>query len=172
LRLSRVSKRKPVSEVRVIKKYPNRRLYDTEVSKYITLEHVHQLVLEQVPFVVQDAKSKADITRSILLQIIMEREEGGQPLFSEQVLSDLIRFYGGAMQAPVAEYFERSVSMLVAQQSHMHEQMRSMMGKNPLTLVREATEKNFGMWREMQENFLRASGLGSASGRASRPRDD
>ena len=57
-----------MSEVRVIKKYPNRRLYDTEVSKYITLEHVHQLVLEQVPFVVQDAKSKADITRSILLQ--------------------------------------------------------------------------------------------------------
>ena len=161
-----------MSEARIIKKYPNRRLYDTEVSKYITLEDVHQLVLKQVPFVVQDAKTKVDITRSILLQIILEREEGGQPLFSEQVLSELIRFYGGAMQAPLAEYFERSMSMFVTQQSQMHEQMQSMISKDPLTVMREATEKNFGMWQEMQENFLRASGLGGATRRASRGSHD
>ena len=159
-----------MSDVRVIKKYPNRRLYDTTVSKYITLEDVRQLVLEQEPFLVQDAKTKADLTRSILLQIIMEREEGGEPLFSEQVLSELIRFYGGSMQAPVAEYFEQSMSMLVNQQAQLQEQMQAMIGKDPLTVMREATERNMGMWKDMQENFFRASGLGGFGGRNDKDR--
>ena len=148
-----------MSDPRVIKKYPNRRLYDTAVSSYITLEDVRKLVLEDEPFVVQDAKTKADITRSILLQIIMEREEGGQPLFSEQVLSEFIRFYGGSMQGVITDYLEKSMSMLVQQHADMQQQVQSMMTKDPLTAMRDAAEQNMNLWREMQEGFMRASGL-------------
>src|SRR6478736_4775781 len=86
---------KPV--LRVIKKYPNRRLYDTETSTYITLTEVKQLVMDKAPFVVRDAKSGDDLTRSILLQIILEEEAGGAPMFTEQVLASIIRFYGQTM---------------------------------------------------------------------------
>ena len=81
-----------MSEPRIIKKYPNRRLYDTMVSSYITLDDVRKLVLAQEEFCVIDARSKDDITRSILLQIILEQEEDGEPIFSEQVVSQIIRF--------------------------------------------------------------------------------
>src|SRR5438552_17134701 len=79
---------------RVIKKYPNRRLYDTDTSTYITLAEVKQLVMENEPFIVRDAKTNEDLTRSILLQIILEEEAGGQPMFSEAALANLIRIYG------------------------------------------------------------------------------
>ena len=77
---------------RIIKKYPNRRLYDTETSTYITLAEVKQLVMEHHPFVVRDAKTNEDLTRSILLQIILEEEAGGAPMFSEAALANIIRF--------------------------------------------------------------------------------
>src|SRR5215207_11086867 len=83
---------------RVIKKYPNRRLYDTDTSTYITLAEVKQLVMDSEPFVVRDAKSNEDLTRSILLQIILEEEAGGAPMFTSGVLSQIIRYYGHAMQ--------------------------------------------------------------------------
>jgi len=86
------------SPPRIIKKYPNRRLYDTESSSYITLADVKKLVLEQVPFRVEDAKTKEDLTRSILLQIILEEESAGAPMFSCDMLTHIIRFYGNAMQ--------------------------------------------------------------------------
>ena len=91
---------KPVQ--RVIKKYPNRRLYDTETSTYITLTEVKQLVIRNAQFVVRDAKTGDDLTRSILLQIILEEEAGGAPMFTEQVLANIIRFYGQAMQGFMA----------------------------------------------------------------------
>ena len=89
-------------DIRIIKKYPNRRLYDTTTSSYITLEDVKKLVLDQTEFKVQDAKTKEDLTRSILLQIILEEESGpGSPMFSSDVLSKIIRFYGHAMQGMI-----------------------------------------------------------------------
>ena len=83
---------------RIIKKYPNRRLYDTDTSTYITLAEVRHLVMDSEPFVVRDAKTNEDLTRSILLQIILEAEAGGAPMFTEAVLANIIRFYGNAMQ--------------------------------------------------------------------------
>ena len=96
-------------DVRVIKKYPNRRLYDTETSTYITLAEVRQLVMKTATFVVRDAKSNEDLTRSILLQIILEEETGGAPMFTEAVLANIIRFYGNAMQSFMGAYLEKNV---------------------------------------------------------------
>ena len=110
---------------RVIKKYPNRRLYDTETSTYITLTEVKQLVLETQPFVVRDAKTNEDLTRSILLQIILEEEAGGAPMFSEAALANIIRFYGHAMQGFMGSYLEKNVQAFTDLQSQMAEQSKT-----------------------------------------------
>ena len=102
---------------RVIKKYPNRRLYDTTTSTYITLAQVKQLVMHNEAFVVRDAKSTEDLTRSILLQIILEEEANGSPMFTPEVLSSIIRFYGHAMQGFMGGYLEKSIQTLVDVQS-------------------------------------------------------
>ncbi|MBJ7313565.1 polyhydroxyalkanoate synthesis repressor PhaR [Rugamonas sp. CCM 8940] len=94
---------------RLIKKYPNRRLYDTQTSSYITLTDVKQLVLDNEEFTVVDAKSNEDLTRSILLQIILEEEANGAPMFSSVVLSQIIRYYGHAMQGMMGSYLEKNV---------------------------------------------------------------
>src|ERR1700675_2243614 len=94
---------------RIIKKYPNRRLYDTETSTYITLAEVKELVLGYKDFLVQDAKSGEDLTRSILLQIILEEESGGVPMFSSDMLANIIRYYGHAMHGLMGSYLERSI---------------------------------------------------------------
>jgi polyhydroxyalkanoate synthesis repressor PhaR len=96
-------------EVRVLKKYPNRRLYDTTASSYITLADVKQMVLSGESFVVRDAKTSEDLTRSILLQIILEEESGGVPMFSSQMLAQIIRFYGHAMQGMMGSYLEKNL---------------------------------------------------------------
>src|SRR5476649_1517503 len=99
---------KKMSE-RLIKKYPNRRLYDTQTSSYITLTDVKQLVLDNEEFVVLDAKTDDDLTRSILLQIILEEESNGTPMFSSAALSQIIRYYGHAMQGMMGNYLEKNV---------------------------------------------------------------
>ncbi|HVE55077.1 MAG TPA: polyhydroxyalkanoate synthesis repressor PhaR [Ramlibacter sp.] len=109
---------------RVIKKYPNRRLYDTETSTYITLAEVKQLVMENHPFVVRDAKTNEDLTRSILLQIILEEEAGGAPMFSEAALANIIRFYGHAMQGFMGSYLEKNVQAFTDLQSQMADQSK------------------------------------------------
>ncbi|MBS0343546.1 MAG: polyhydroxyalkanoate synthesis repressor PhaR [Proteobacteria bacterium] len=106
---------------RVIKKYPNRRLYDTETSSYITLAEVKQLVMSKAAFVVRDAKSGDDLTRSILLQIILEEEAGGAPMFSEQALASIIRFYGQAMQGYMGPYLEKNIQAMTELQARMAE---------------------------------------------------
>lgn len=95
-------------ESRIIKKYPNRRLYDTEISSYITLEEVRQLVVDGEKFEVRDAKTGEDLTRSVLLQIITEHEDSGQPMFTTQLLSQVIRFYGDSMQGFMGSYLEKA----------------------------------------------------------------
>ena len=120
------------SAQRVIKKYPNRRLYDTETSAYITLTEVKQLVMDSRPFVVRDAKTNEDLTRSILLQIILEEEAGGAPMFSEAALANIIRFYGHAMQGFMGSYLEKNVQAFTDLQRQMAEQSKTL---NPEVLA-------------------------------------
>lgn len=107
--------------VRTIKKYPNRRLYDTESSTYVTLAEIKKLVMAASPLVVVDAKTGEDLTRSILLQIILEEESAGVPMFSEAVLSNIIRFYGHAMQGHMGSYLESHVQSFMDWQSKLSE---------------------------------------------------
>jgi polyhydroxyalkanoate synthesis repressor PhaR len=109
---------------RVLKKYPNRRLYDTQTSAYITLADVKQMVLNAENFEVRDAKSGEDLTRSILLQIILEEETGGMPMFSTQMLAQVIRFYGHAMQGMMGSYLEKNLQTFVDLQSRFAEQSK------------------------------------------------
>lgn len=140
------------NEPRVIKKYPNRRLYDTKISSYITLEDVKRLVKQQVTFHVQDAKTGEDITRSILLQIILEQEEKGKPIFSSEVLTQLIRVYDDTLQGIVANYFERSLLLFAKQQDEFREKMY-----NPISFMTDIAEQNIKLWQDLQENFFKAT---------------
>jgi polyhydroxyalkanoate synthesis repressor PhaR len=110
---------------RVIKKYPNRRLYDTQTSAYITLAEVKQMVLANEQFTVLDAKTGENLTRSILLQIILEEESGGMPMFSSEMLAQIIRFYGHAMQGFMGSYLEKNVQTFIELQQRMGEQSKS-----------------------------------------------
>jgi polyhydroxyalkanoate synthesis repressor PhaR len=113
---------------RMIKKYPNRRLYDTQTSSYITLVDVKQLVLDNENFKVVDAKSGDELTRSILLQIILEEESGGLPMFSSEMLAQIIRFYGHAMQGMMGAYLEKNLEAFKEIQDRMSEQSKSLYG--------------------------------------------
>lgn len=115
----------PGKDKRVIKKYPNRRLYDTASSAYITLTEVKRLVMDCEPFVVQDAKTGKDLTRSILLQIILEQEANGSPMFTAPVLSNIIRFYGHTMQGFMGGYLEKNMQTLADVQSRLSEQSQA-----------------------------------------------
>lgn len=111
---------------RVIKKYPNRRLYDTETSTYVTLAEVKGLVMKGISFEVRDARSAEDLTRSILLQIILDEETAGVPLFTEAALANIIRFYGQAMQGFMGTYLEKNVQTMLELQSKLSEQSKGM----------------------------------------------
>lgn len=132
---------------RVIKKYPNRRLYDTQTSSYITLVEVKQLVMSQQPFVVRDAKSGDDLTRSILLQIILEEEAGGAPLFSTQVLGQIIRFYGHAMQGWMGGYLEKNIQALHEMQTRM---TALGLSQNMAKSVEDSTQRYLQAQEQMQ----------------------
>lgn len=120
-------------DVRVIKKYPNRRLYDTATSSYITLADVKKLVLENIAFKVEDAKSHEDLTRSILLQIILEEESAqGAPMFSCDMLTNIIRFYGNAMQGMMGGYIEKNIETFMQIQNKLQDQSRQVYGQNPM----------------------------------------
>ncbi|WP_157266678.1 polyhydroxyalkanoate synthesis repressor PhaR [Azohydromonas aeria] len=118
---------------RILKKYPNRRLYDTQTSAYITLADVKTMVLDGQDFEVRDAKTGEDLTRSILLQIILEEETGGVPMFSTQMLAHLIRFYGHAMQGLMGSYLEKNLQTFVELQSRLAEQGRELYGVQKFT---------------------------------------
>jgi polyhydroxyalkanoate synthesis repressor PhaR len=116
------------SEIRTIKKYPNRRLYDTANSGYITLADVKQMVLDGIEFRVVDAKTSDDLTRSILLQIILDEESGGMPMFSSEMLAQMIRFYGSAQQTIMGQYIEQNVQAFLAIQKKLQEQAKQVYG--------------------------------------------
>ena len=114
--------------IRMIKKYPNRRLYDTANSGYITLADVKQMVLEFIDFQVIDAKSGDDLTRGILLQIILEEESVGMPMFSSEMLSQMIRFYGNALQGIMGNYMEQNVKAFLVIQNKLQDQAKQIYG--------------------------------------------
>jgi polyhydroxyalkanoate synthesis repressor PhaR len=138
---------------RVLRKYANRRLYDTSESRHVTLDEVRDIVVAGGNIRVEDAKTGEDLTRSILLQIIVEREAQGKPLLSADLLQQLIRFYGGAMQDFLGAYLERSVSAFVAQQESLQEQMMKLVADNPIT---DLTKRNLALWQELGETMVRA----------------
>src|SRR6185312_688377 len=140
--------------MRIIKKYPNRRLYDTEISSYITLEEIRQLVLDDEPFEVRDAKSGEDLTRAVLLQIISEHESEAQPMLSPRLLSQIIRFYGNSLQGFMGPYLERSLQVFLDQQTQIRTQFDSLMGQTPWTTLNELTARNMEVWNTMQRNAL------------------
>ena len=114
-----------MSETRVIKKYPNRRLYDTVESRYITLADIRRLVIERIDFLVIDKKSQQDITRAILLQVIAEQEQRAEPMLSRNFLSQVIRCYGGAGQAVVTSHLEQAIVEAAEKQRVIKEQQRA-----------------------------------------------
>ena len=149
-----------MSATRIIKKYPNRRLYDTEISSYITIEDVRQLIVDGETFEVRDAKSGEDLTRQVLLQIIAEHEQDGQPMLSTQLLSQMIRFYGDSLQGFMGNYLERSMQLFLDQQQQFRQQMGGMLGQTPWTLLNQLTERNMERWKEFNSNLT--GGMGSA----------
>lgn len=149
---------------RVIKKYPNRRLYDTNTSSYITLAEIKQLVMANEAFVVRDAKTGEDLSRSILLQIILEEEAGGTPMFSTSVLANIIRFYGDAMQGYMGGYLEKNIQTLQDMQHKLADQSKGMTPEMwnqfmamqaPLMqgLVTQNLEQSKNMFVQMQEQM-------------------
>ncbi len=148
---------------RIIKKYPNRRLYDTEISSYITVEEVRQLILDGEEFEVRDAKTGEDLTRQVLLQIIAEQEQGGEPVLSTQLLSQIIRFYGDSMQGFMGNYLERSMQLFLEQQNQFRQQLGGMLGQSPWNMMNQMAERNLEMWREFQHNLIGAMGRPTAA---------
>ena len=150
-------------KTRLIKKYPNRRLYDTELSKYITLSHVRELVLEGVNCQVIDAVTEEDITRQILMQIINEQESGESPLFSTEMLAQFIRLYRDAVPQVFSEFMERSLGLFMEQQKLYEHRVKDVLGTDPVKAFSELTEQNLELWKEMQESWLRMAGMQHSS---------
>ncbi|NCA70384.1 MAG: polyhydroxyalkanoate synthesis repressor PhaR [Sphingobacteriia bacterium] len=156
-----------MTDVRIIKKYPNRRLYDTAVSRYITLADVRNLVMQCTSFKVVDTANESDITRSILLQIMLEEESGGEPLFSATMLSQIIRFYGGTLQGMFARYLEGSLDLFAKQ----HQDLVRSWGESPFDAINWMTQRQLDLWGEIQGELMRAAGFDLGSDRKGKSRD-
>ncbi len=143
---------------RIIKKYPNRRLYDTAISQYVTLDDLRALVRDCVKFRVIDAKSDEDITRTILLQIVLEEEDKGSPMFSTEVLEQIIRAYGDAMQGFMSSYLKESLDVFLRQQRLVQEQMAGLMQEGPLSVFAGLTEQNLRLWQALQQTAFNRHG--------------
>ena len=143
-----------MSDPRIIKKYPNRRLYDTVQSKYITLSDIRSLVLERIDFVVIDKKSQDDITRSILLQVIAEQEHGVDPVMSRDFLSQVIRSYGGNLQNMLSSYLEQSMKLFGSQQRELRDKVKAVVGMDPVETVAGVAQRNYQRWRSVQDEIF------------------
>ena len=142
-----------MSQGRIIKKYPNRRLYDTEISSYVTLEDVRHLIIEGESFEVRDAKTSKDLTRAVLLQILAEHEDIGQPIFSTQLLTTVIRFYGDSLQGIIGSYLERSIQMFSDQQQQLRGHIGNFVVQAPWSLLNQLTERNMEIWKGLQQGI-------------------
>ena len=143
---------------RVIKKYPNRRLYDTEESRYITLADVRELVLNKVDFEIVDKKTGEDITRNILLQVISEQEQQGTAVMSEDFLAQIIRAYGSVMPDFVARYLEQSMKLFMQQQKFVRDQLQNF-GSDPISAMSDLAQQNLARMQGLQDDLLRQLGI-------------
>lgn len=143
-----------MSKVRIIKKYPNRRLYDPEISSYVTLEDLRQLIVEGESLEVHDAKTGNNLTRAVLLQIISEHEDIGQPIFSTQLLATVIRFYGDSLQNSVGNYLERSIQIFSEQQQQLRGDFSSLVGQTPWSFLNQVAERNMDLWKGLHQSLI------------------
>jgi len=141
-------------DIRVIKKYPNRRIYDTQTSKYIKIEDIRDFIVDGINFVVLDSKTGEDITRSVLLQLIIEQESENNPLFTTDNLKMFIRYYGQLPHQPFAEYMNQSLAFFQHQQEQLQGSFSDMMQNNPMKAFTEMSKKNMEMWQKMSEGFF------------------
>ena len=143
-----------MTQPRIIKKYPNRRLYDTDDSRYITLADIRRLVRDKVEFVVIDKRTQADITRGILLQVIAESEQKGGPVLSRDFLAHLIQAHGSDLQEILSSYLEQSMKLFASQQQQIRERMRAVAGQNAAAL--SMAQQNYARWQSVQDEVFRA----------------
>jgi polyhydroxyalkanoate synthesis repressor PhaR len=138
-----------MQQERLIRKYSNRRLYDTGASRHVTLDDLRQLIVAGEKIKVIDDKSGEDLTRSVLLQIISEQEQFGSPLLGTELLEMIIRFYGGPMQALLSRYLEQAFTTMLRQQEAMQSEMAKAL-QTPFAPLNEMTRKNLDLWEQMQ----------------------
>lgn len=143
--------------VRLIKKYPNRRLYDTQESCYITLDDARQMVIDNTPFKVIDKKTEEDLTSSILLQIILEQENSGEPLFNTDVLSQFIRNYGDADKDNFTSFLQASLQMFSEQQETLVNQIDRTLQDSPMNIWAGMTQKNLDHFQQLHRNFYNSA---------------
>tara|TARA_B100000497_G_scaffold114374_1_gene136929 strand:+ start:1172 stop:1624 length:453 start_codon:yes stop_codon:yes gene_type:complete len=141
--------------MREFKKYPNRRLYDIQESKYVTVEDIRKLVLKGEVIRVLDSKTEKDLTRSVLLQIITEQEsEGHEPILTNRVLEQLIRFYGAPMQNVVSKYIEQSIKTFLEHEQNYRQRMQDFSPADPMGLMRKALEQNMEFWNRLTNTSI------------------
>lgn len=160
-----------MTNTRIIKKYPNRRLYDTQDSRYITLHDVRQLVLDEAEFEVIDKKTGENITRCILLQVISEQEQQGEAVMSQDFLAQVIRAYSGAVPGVVRSYLERTLKLFVDQQQRLADNFRATAGKDPIHAITELAQDNMNQWLDWQKQVLNAAQTGARNHREQPPSD-
>ena len=131
-----------MTEIRIIKKYPNRRLYDTEISSYITLQDIKELVMSYVDFKVIDAKTKEDLTRCTLMQLIAEEETNGNPILTTDILKKFVLFYGDSMQAMMSRFLDHSVKLFMEKKAGLKSPLNSMLGTNQSSQMQNIAEQN------------------------------
>jgi polyhydroxyalkanoate synthesis repressor PhaR len=144
-----------MAEIRTIRKYANRRLYDTESSKHVNHEDVRRLIADGVDVRVVDDTSGEDITRSVLLQLVSEQERGGRPVLSDQMLMQIIRFYEHPMQGMFGIWLQQSFETFLQQQQNLHDQMKDVFASGPFAALQEMAVKNMEAWKSMQDDFTK-----------------
>src|SRR6202453_5460717 len=153
---------------RLIRKYANRRLYDTTASRHVTLDDLRQVIVAGDRIKVVDEKSGEDLTRSVLLQIIAEQEQFGMPVLGSELLEMIIRFYGGPMQALLSRYLEQAFTAMLRQQEAVQSEMAKAL-QTPFAPLTELARKNMELWEQMQAATRNAFGASTASTASSAP---
>ena len=139
---------------RIIKKYPNRRVYDTHLSKYIKIDDIRDMVIDGTEFQVIDTQTKKDVTRSVLLQIILEQESDNNPLFTSENLQHFIRYYGNNHGEMFSTYLSQSLTFFSQQQEQMNQQFVELFKQNPVDSFTQFNQKGVEMWQDMQKQFF------------------
>lgn len=143
--------------IRLIKKYPNRRLYDTEGSRYIKLVDIKTMIEDGLEIKVIDSQTELDITRSILLQIILEQESNDEPLFTTDSLEKFIRYYGENSREGFSDFMNKNLQFFHQQQVTMQQQMKDLITTNPMDFWKQSTAKNLEMWKQVQDRFFKTA---------------